>query len=175
MVDQKVTAYIGIGSNLGAKVKNCLDAISTISGLTTCHLLRSSSLYLTEPIDMDMDGAPWFINGVVEIKSLLKPHDLLNVLKGVEREMGRRENNNAGSRVIDLDLLFYGRETVLTPDLTIPHPRLHQRRFVLAPLAEIAPQFSHPILYLSVGELIKRLKDGNPVVRRLDSLDNETL
>lgn len=173
MVDQKVTAYIGIGSNLGAKVKNCLDAISAISSLTICHLLRSSSLYLTEPIDMD--GAPWFINGVVEIESLLKPHDLLKVLKGVEREMGRRGDNNAGSRVIDLDLLFYGRETVLTPDLTIPHPRLHQRRFVLAPLAEIAPHFVHPILYLSVSELIKTLKDGNPVVRRLDSLDSETL
>lgn len=171
MVDQRVTAYIGIGSNLGVKVKNCLDAISAISGLAACHLLRSSSLYLTEPIEMD--GAPWFINGVVEIETSLKPHNLLKVLKGVERHMGRREDNNVGSRVIDLDLLFYGREIVRIPDLIIPHPRLHQRRFVLAPLAEIVPHFVHPILYVSVSELIKRLKDENPVVRRLDSSDSE--
>jgi len=163
----KTVAYIGIGSNLGDKVKNCIEAIDTISNMSGCQLSRPSSFYRTEPIGMD--GTPWFINGVIEVKTSLTPYNLFKALEGIEKDMGRRRVNNLEPRIIDLDLLFYNHLAISTPHMVIPHPRLHLRRFVLVPLAEIAPYFIHPIYHVSVRELLKNLKDGNPVVEKLPS------
>lgn len=165
MVNEKVTAYIGVGSNLGDKVENCIRAINTISNLDGCHLSEQASFYRTEPIGMN--GVPWFVNSVTGIETLLEPYDLLKLLLRIEEDMGRRRNKRLDSRIIDLDILFYDKLSISAHDLVIPHPGAHLRRFVLTPLAEIAPNFVHPILHVSVSQLLTKLEDGNPVVEKI--------
>jgi 2-amino-4-hydroxy-6-hydroxymethyldihydropteridine diphosphokinase len=117
-----------------------------------------------------MNGAPWFVNSVAGVETLLEPYDLLKALLRIEEDMGRIKNKGLDSRIIDLDILFYDQLTISVNDLVIPHPSAHLRRFVLTPLAEIAPNFVHPILHLSVSQLLTELKDGNPVVEKMIGL-----
>ena len=149
--------YIGIGSNLGDALQNCKDAIESISRVNEIELIRNSSFYKTQPVGIESQN--WFVNTVAEIKTMLFAHDLLFVLQTVENAMGRKKKTKGGPRIIDLDLLFYGRDVSDEVDLTVPHPEIHKRRFVLEPLGEIASYFIHPAFGISIRGLKNRLQD----------------
>jgi 2-amino-4-hydroxy-6-hydroxymethyldihydropteridine diphosphokinase len=145
--------YLGLGSNLGDKAGNCLRALEGISASHHTHIQAVSSLYKTEPIGYrDQD---WFINCVAKGSTTLKPRPLQRFLQGIEKQMGRIRTFQMGPRLIDIDILFYGAEVVAEAGLIIPHPRLHERGFVLVPLAELAPGLPHPILKKTIDELLK--------------------
>jgi 2-amino-4-hydroxy-6-hydroxymethyldihydropteridine diphosphokinase len=159
--------YIGIGSNLGSPRKNCEDAINAIKELPEIVLKASSSFYKTEPLGIEDQN--WFINSTILIETSLEPSKLLDCLLAIEEKMGRIRKKKWGPRVIDLDILFYDNLILDRPKLKIPHPELTHRRFVLAPLAEIAKDFIHPQENKSVGILLKELKDNNKVNLLLES------
>jgi 2-amino-4-hydroxy-6-hydroxymethyldihydropteridine diphosphokinase len=160
--EKRNICFIGIGSNLGDPLSNCLDAIANLVSLEQITLTKQSSLYKTEPVGFrDQD---WFINGVVEVKTAYSPHTLLETLKVIEYEMGRKKGKRWGPRVIDLDILFYGQEIIDEETLGIPHPELHKRKFVLIPLNEIAPYVIHPAFGVSVQGLLGRLEDKSEVL-----------
>jgi 2-amino-4-hydroxy-6-hydroxymethyldihydropteridine diphosphokinase len=156
-------AFIGIGSNLGDKITHCEKAIIEILNLDRHRLIARSSLYYTRPIGYTAQD--WFVNGVVKIETDLEPLDLHRMLKAVEQKLGRKETFQWGPRVIDLDLLFFDDLEIDTEDLQIPHPRLHERQFVLIPLTEIDPNFIHPVFKKTAGELLKEVKEDQGVER----------
>ena len=155
--------YIGIGSNLGDRKANALEAVERVAGLPTTRLFRASSLYESEPLG---DAKTWFVNSVIEIETELAPEALLKKLKAIEEAMGRKrvKGKRWGSRVIDLDILLWNTEVVDKRSLKIPHPELHKRRFVLLPLAELAPHVVHPQLGQSVSALLATVKDAKRVM-----------
>ena len=146
--------HIGIGSNLGNREENCLKAIRFLSQ-NGIHVRKRSSMYETEP--WGVKEQPGFINMTIEGETGLRPAELLEVLKKIEDEIGRTETYRWGPRVIDLDVLLYDNLVMHTPELTIPHPRMHEREFVLRPLAEIAPDKIHPVLKKTMRELLSGL------------------
>ncbi len=153
--------YIGIGSNLGDKIGQCERAIAEILKVDQHKLLAKSSLFKTKPIgDTSQD---WFVNGVIKIETDLGPLELLQMLQEAESRLGRKKTSRWGPRTIDLDILFYDEEEVQMENLQIPHPLLHERQFVLIPLAEIDPTFIHPLLKKSIGELLEDLKENQEV------------
>jgi 2-amino-4-hydroxy-6-hydroxymethyldihydropteridine diphosphokinase len=154
--------YIGIGSNLGDRKANALEAIDRISKLPTTRVSRASSLYESEPLG---DAKTWFVNSVIEIETDLQAEDLLRKLKAIEKAMGRKRvtGKRWGSRVIDLDILIADNEVVEKRTLKVPHPEMHKRRFVLLPLAELAPHLVHPQLGQSVSALLATVKDDKRV------------
>ncbi len=153
--------YVGVGANLGDARRQCQRAVEGLSSLPGFTVTLVSSLYATEPVETQ---GGWFVNCVLGGETTLSPPDLLRALRGIETEMGRPPRRERGTaRVIDLDLLLYGPEIIATPELTVPHPRMHERRFVLEPLAEIAPQVRHPLLHATVTELRARLHDPHEV------------
>ena len=141
--------YIGIGSNLGNKEENIEKAIDLIK--EKCKILKVSSLFETEP--MYYKNQDWFLNCAIKIETKLNPQELLAFLQSIEKILGRVMTIKNGPRTIDLDILFYSDEVIKTNNLTIPHPRLHKRLFVLEPLKEICPEFVHPILKKSISKL----------------------
>ena len=154
-------AYIAIGSNQGDRIDYCNKAITAI---TKFAVIKSfSSVYETEPVGVS--DQPDFINCVVEIETALDPYKLLSKLLDIENELGRKRVDAGGPRTIDLDLIFYDDLVIQGEDLIIPHPRVHLRRFVLEPLHEIAPDFIHPILKVSVSKLFDDLEDNQRVNR----------
>jgi 2-amino-4-hydroxy-6-hydroxymethyldihydropteridine diphosphokinase len=161
-----VVAYVGIGANMGDSAVSCRDAIRRLAAVPEIRLLRSSSLYRTEPVG-PRDQA-WFINAVAEIRTGLRPRQLFAALKGIEREMGRTDGPRWGPRAIDLDLLLYGQEVVAEEGLVIPHPEMHRRRFVLEPLCELASYVIHPAFGVSARGLLDRLTDPGLVERCTD-------
>lgn len=134
-------AYIGIGANLGDARANVADAIARLAALPASTLLAASSLYRTAPIDAGGDD---YLNAVAKIDTALAPHELLQALHGIEQAHGRERPYRNAPRTLDLDLLLYGDEIVATTTLQVPHPRLHQRAFVLVPLLELAPGLNLP-------------------------------
>jgi len=154
--------FIGVGSNLGDRRENCREARRRVSELPKTRVVKESSLYESEPHG---NAKTWFGNSVLEVETELAPLDLLKRLKQIEEEMGRKrvKGKRWGSRIIDLDILFYDNEIVDKRNLKIPHPRLPQRRFVLVPLSELAPQLIHPGLNQSVSELLATTKDTKKI------------
>jgi len=146
--------HIGIGSNLGDREEHCVKAVRLFSEKGII-IRRRSSMYETEP--WGVKNQPRFINMAIEGETGLTPAWLLEVLKMIEDEVGRVETYRWGPRVIDLDILFYDDLVMNTPELTIPHPRMHEREFVLRPLAEIAPDKIHPLLKKTIQELLADL------------------
>jgi 2-amino-4-hydroxy-6-hydroxymethyldihydropteridine diphosphokinase len=155
-------AFIGIGSNLGDRAGNYREAIARIAAIPDTRIVRQSSIYETEPMG-DLKGA--FLNGVIEVETELPAEVLMRRLLALERIMGRKRvkgrKQSRGKyrpRIIDLDLLFFNKETIDTRILKVPHPRLHERRFVLAPMSELAPALIHPKLNASISEMLAGLK-----------------
>jgi len=148
-----------MGSNLGQRRGNISEALARLDGLEGTRLVRQSNIIETPP-----EGGPkqgMFLNMVVEIDTQLDPHGLLRELLAIENAMGRIHRQRWGPRIIDLDLLLYDDEVIADDTLTVPHPLMHRRRFVLEPLCEIAPEAVHPILGLEAKELLAELENGN--------------
>jgi len=152
----EMLAYIGIGSNLGDKVANCRRALEAIGADPRNRLGQCSPLYRTEPVGKrDQD---WFINGVAAVETSMTPQEMLEFLLSVEDRMGRVRQEKWGPRIIDLDILFYGEMVLDGNNLQIPHPRLRERRFVLIPLKDIAPDLIHPVFRRNISQLLSELK-----------------
>jgi 2-amino-4-hydroxy-6-hydroxymethyldihydropteridine diphosphokinase len=152
--------HLGLGSNLGRTKRNLEKAVSLLirKGI---EIRKMSSLYQTEPVGRS--DQPWFINQAVEVESGLSPQELLIFVKEIETDMGREATVPDGPRIIDLDILLAEDTVIGTVELTIPHPRLAERNFVLVPLAEIAPEAVHPVLKRTIRELCSRSKDRSRV------------
>ena len=160
-------AYLSLGSNVGDRENYLRDAIARLE--TAGRIVSVSSFYETEPVEFA--GQAWFLNCAVALATDRTPDQLLAALLAIEKEMGRRRSQEGrkGPRTIDLDLLLFGDSVVESPKLTIPHPAMHQRRFVLEPLAEIAPEAKHPVFKQTVRELLQALSAGQ-TVRKLQAL-----
>ncbi len=145
------TAYLGLGSNLGERTENLAEAQRRLAS-DRLVVTRASSIWETAP--RDVLDQPWFLNQVIEVETSLFPRQLFLRVKRVEREMGRVTVQPKGPRLIDIDVLLYGSAVVRTADLEIPHPRIGERRFVLEPLVELAPELRHPVSKRSLRELL---------------------
>jgi 2-amino-4-hydroxy-6-hydroxymethyldihydropteridine diphosphokinase len=154
------TVYLSLGSNLGDREANLRAAMAALPPAGV-RIKQVSSLYETEPVDY-LDQ-PWFLNCVLEAETELPPQALLHVLHFIESQLGSKKEFSKGPRKIDMDILLYGGETIDTPDLQIPHPRMLLRRFVLAPLAEIAPNLQHPSWRTTAAELLAQSSDKSQV------------
>ena len=154
-------AYIGLGTNLGERLANLNQAVCLLS--QHIRISKTSSVYETEPEGFKRQ--PDFLNCVVLANVEADARALLAILKDMERLMGRADSIAGGPRLIDADLLFYGREVIDQPGLVVPHPRLHQRRFVLVPLAEIAADFIHPVLHKTILQLLCESHSRSRVVK----------
>jgi len=159
---QATTIYLSLGSNVGDRAAQIARAVELLAA-AGLRVARQSALYATEPVDFSPQS--WFLNCVLEAETELMPRQLLRALQEVERSLGRRRMVRRGPRTMDIDLLLYGTSVVHAADLEVPHPRMHLRRFVLAPLVEIAPTLMHPVLGRTAAELLAGLEDAS-VVRR---------
>ena len=156
---ETVTAYLGLGTNLGSREQNLSQALQSLANSPDLHIVRSSPIYETAP--WGYTDQPSFLNCAVEVRTKLSPVELLGLAKCIESGLGRQENFRYGPRLIDIDILLYGIETIHLgqPNLDIPHPRIPERAFVLVPLTEIAPEIIHPILNVSLADLLEKV-DG---------------
>ncbi|NVO00791.1 MAG: 2-amino-4-hydroxy-6-hydroxymethyldihydropteridine diphosphokinase [Geobacteraceae bacterium] len=157
--------FIGLGSNVGDRELNLLKAVAELGKLLGSRVTALSSFFDTEPVGMDSGDN--FLNAVVKMESSLSVEDLLSQLMQIETTVfGRQRSGSVDSRRMDLDILFYGDKVIDSPPrLVIPHPRLNKRKFVLEPLAEIAPGFIHPLLGKSVSSLLSGLDDTTRVTK----------
>ncbi len=161
---REVVAYIGLGSNMGDPVCECLDAVERIARLPQTRVVTISSCYRTSPLGYESQAD--FVNAVCEIKTVLRPRELLIAAKNIEREMGRLPGERWGPRLIDIDILLYDHEVIDDGDFKVPHPELHHRQFVLIPMCEIAPYVLHPRYGITMKGLLDRMKcDGQRVER----------
>jgi len=158
------TIFIGFGSNLGDRQELCDRAFALMNLLPLSRVTGVSSYYETEPVDPEGRlGTTWFYNGVVRLETSLSPTQLLDILQETERGLGRDDENRQGPRTMDFDILLFGQRQIDQAGLTVPHPRLHLRRFVLEPLVEIDSASIHPTLHRSMKELLDALKDTSRV------------
>lgn len=155
--------FIGLGSNLGEPRVQMREALGRLLSLDGVSLVAISSLYRSEPVGLE--DQPWFLNAVAWVRTGMTPRELLNAFQGIEKQMGRVRLMPMGPRVIDLDLLLVGERAIQEEGLDVPHPRMHQRRFVLEPLVEIAPDARHPLLGKTARELLLEIRDPKGVER----------
>jgi len=157
----KHLAYIGFGANLGDREANCKRALTLIEKSEGVRVAACSRFYLTEPVGVESEE--WFVNGAAALETTLSPELLLDLLLRIELEMGRVRSMQGSARTLDLDLLFYDAVVKNSPGLIIPHPRVQDRRFVLIPLCDIAPDYVHPLLHQTVARLLDRCPDQKAV------------
>jgi 2-amino-4-hydroxy-6-hydroxymethyldihydropteridine diphosphokinase len=158
------TVFIGVGSNLGDKRENCLNGISRLTSDDHSRLVNRSPLYQTEPVDyLDQD---WFVNCVIQIETHLEPVELLKELQRIQKEAGRIQDLvRFGPRILDMDILLFDDLVLTLPDLEIPHPRTHLRRFVLKPLCDLNPELRHPVLGRTFQQLLEDLtEEGQGII-----------
>lgn len=155
----KKTVYLSLGSNLGDRAGAIAEAIEALGELGTVKAV--SSFYETEPVDFTRQ--PWFLNAAVAMETDKLPRQLLAAIHRIEAKMGRKRKVAKGPRVIDIDILMFGSSIIESRELTVPHAAMHERRFVLEPLAEIAPDLRHPVLKKTVHELRDALPAGQAV------------
>jgi len=153
--------YLSLGSNLGDRAANLQTAIAQLAGLGKA--VAVSSFYETEPIELT--AQPWFLNCALKLDTEKMPRQLIAGILALEQAMGRQRKQKNGPRIIDIDILLFGSSIIEIPSLTVPHPRMHERRFVLEPLAEIAPDARHPVFRRTVRELRDALPPGQTVRR----------
>jgi len=151
--------YLSLGSNLGDRDANLRNAIERLRGVG--NPIAISSFYETEPIDVVLQ--PWFLNCAVKLDTEKMPRQLITAILSLEQDMGRQRKQQKAPRTIDIDILLFGSSIIEIPSLTIPHPRMHERRFVLEPLAEIAPDARHPVFKRTIRELREALPAGQTV------------
>ncbi len=156
------TAYLSLGSNLEDRERNLKRALELLAS-PDIQIKRVSSIYETEP--QELRDQPWFLNLVAEVETTLFPMQLLRRVRKIEKQLGRQRLVPKGPRTVDIDILLFGRFVINTPGLQVPHPRMQDRRFVLEPLAEIAPELRHPKTRRSVREMLDATK--GQIVRRL--------
>ncbi|MBM3812159.1 MAG: 2-amino-4-hydroxy-6-hydroxymethyldihydropteridine diphosphokinase [Acidimicrobiia bacterium] len=149
-------AFLGLGSNLGDRRQNLDTALERLAG-KSLQVVRVSSIYETEP--RGIQGQPWFLNLVAEVETELLPVLLLKHLQRVEKSMGRQRTISKGPRVIDIDILLYAQFVIDTPHLTVPHALMEERRFVLEPMTELAPELRHPVYKRTMREMLAAVKD----------------
>jgi len=162
------TAYLALGANLGDRLATFRQTRAALDGQPHIEVTAASALFETEPVGGPA-GQGFYLNAVLEIATTLPARELLDVCQTIEEQFGRRREERWGPRTLDIDLLLYGDIVSDDPDLTLPHPRLHLRRFVLVPLCELAPDLRHPRLGQTIRELYARL-DDSAEVRRLEHL-----
>jgi 2-amino-4-hydroxy-6-hydroxymethyldihydropteridine diphosphokinase len=159
------TVFLSLGSNIGDRAANLNEAIAALAGAGV-QVRKVSAFYETEPVDYFKQD--WFLNCVVQGETELPGGTLLAKLRVIETRMGSKKVVAKGPRILDIDILLYGDETIATPELQVPHPRMTQRRFVLVPLAEIAPEIRHPSWHATAAELLAATNDRSEV-RRVES------
>jgi len=160
----KKLIYLSLGSNLGDREKHLCEAISRLGELGVIR--KVSAYYETQPVEVQTEQ-PWFLNCALAIETELMPLAFLGRMLAVEQSMGRIRTEPKGPRTIDIDIVFFGDDVLDTPELTVPHPAMQQRRFVLEPLAEIAPAIVHPVLKRTVRELYDSLPADSGLVKKL--------
>jgi 2-amino-4-hydroxy-6-hydroxymethyldihydropteridine diphosphokinase len=159
--------FLSLGSNLGDRRGYLEQALSQLGAHEAVRVITCSQVYETEPWpEVRVERTRWYLNGAVEIETELPPYRLLQVVQAIEQEAGRlrpaRWTGEYADRTLDIDILFYDDRVLSDDDLQIPHPLLHERRFVLIPLADIAPEFEHPTLYQTIRELLDETEDRRP-------------
>ncbi len=159
-MNDTVTVYLSLGSNLGNRQENLDRALKLLS--ERMRMGKVSSIYDTEAVGPI--SQPRFLNLACEVFTRLSPEGLLALVKGIEQKMGRYSRSGE-PRIIDIDIILYGDQVLNTPNLIIPHPRMHERSFVLVPLAEIAPDVMHPTLKKTMKELNKAIKEKQGVMK----------
>jgi len=151
--------YLSLGSNVGDRAANLQTAIERIGALG--DVISQSSFYETEPVEVT--GHPWYLNCAIALRTQKMPKQLMKALLGIEQEMGRRRSQEKTPRKIDIDILLFGNSVIDSKELTVPHPEMHHRRFVLEPLSEIAPEVRHPVFKSTIRELREALPTGQAV------------
>jgi len=159
---EKTEVYLSLGANLGDRHATMKRALEALQRDGVC-LLGSSSVYETEPVDME--DQPWFLNLVIRAETLRSPQQLLGTCKAIESELGREDTVRFGPRKLDIDILLYGRQTIRRQELIVPHARMCERRFVLLPLVEIAPELTDPRDGRRFADVLDGLDEGKKVVR----------
>ncbi len=157
--------YLSLGSNLDDRAANLRTALEKLADFGTVNAV--SAFYETEPVGLT--AQPWFLNCAAKLDTEKMPRQLITGILNVEQEMGRQRKQKNGPRITDIDLLLFGTSVIEMAGLTVPHPRMHERRFVLEPLAEIAPDVRHPVFKRTVRELRDALPPGQTVRRVLES------
>jgi 2-amino-4-hydroxy-6-hydroxymethyldihydropteridine diphosphokinase len=156
------TVFLSLGSNVGDRQENLRAAIAALAGAAV-EVKRVSSIYETEPVDLLEQ--PWFLNCVVQGETAVPAVELLRALREIERRMGSKKLIARGPRLIDIDILLYGHQSIEAPELQVPHPRMHLRRFVLVPLVELAPNAEHPSWAATAAQLLDATEDKSVVTK----------
>ena len=167
-METKVTAYLGLGSNLGDRLAMLRGARENLQRNPAVTVVASAPLYETDAVG-GPEGQPPYLNTVLKIETVLSPERLLELCHEVEKGFNRQRDERWGPRTLDIDLLFFDSIIRMDLDLVLPHPRLHERAFVLTPLADLAPDLTHPVVFLTVKELLLRL-DSTEGVQRVAEL-----
>ncbi len=163
MMRKEHIAYLSLGSNVGDRERYLCDAVRLLEDHPRIRVISLSHFYETEPLTLNGERQNWYLNCALKLKTTLNAIQLFRVLEDIETLLGRVRFQKWGPRTIDLDLLFFDDEIIRTQHLTVPHAQLHQRRFVLEPLAEIAPNWIHPVKGVSIRALLKELKDNKKI------------